>query len=529
MLLRRRGTSPPVGKAIRRAAQHLDAALAGTGHERNLSIDRSVAELQECLGLIQASAVPADHRQLEGVAAALSSLLSGSEGLRERDAGSTASVAPREAAPAMVLPVSAPPILAVDQAPRSLADTARVRPKKSPRPKGASGALEAALRGCVRLAALHRRRVTVLSDPLLSWRELAALDATLAETGQTLGWLVGRLPTVAMFEDASDDALVRAAFAIHSLGGNWHSVMSPMRELLDTDAPPLADMIRVVAEGTPRLAREAWTLIRPRSAPLGAALVPVLVLTGQISSEELTALATDDDEETVAMAAAAMLACLGAPNVRDRVLERAGAASSTGASATFLFCAVALGSKEALDQLRRMLARPEDVVLHVLEGLAVAGDASDAERLIDFAATDRPLAQEATLASAHLGSAAVSRAIGALGEHVSAATKAAALDALAGGAGSIGRDRAPAELRLLRGTPWSVGASLERILDQDEPVRSRARRALDVASRTGIRPPAAYVSSASASLQGRIAEEWRQHYLKTADRMPQGRWLVGGR
>src|ERR1039458_1086033 len=74
-LLRRRGTSPAVGSALRRAVQALDKALsAPDGQDSPEEIHRALAELRGCLVLIYESTLPADQEQLEGTAKALSFL-----------------------------------------------------------------------------------------------------------------------------------------------------------------------------------------------------------------------------------------------------------------------------------------------------------------------------------------------------------------------------------------------------------------------------------------------------------------------
>jgi hypothetical protein len=74
-LLRRRGTSPAVGSALRRAVQALDKAMAEPeGQETPEEIRQALAELRGCMVLIHESDRPADQEQLEGAAKALSFL-----------------------------------------------------------------------------------------------------------------------------------------------------------------------------------------------------------------------------------------------------------------------------------------------------------------------------------------------------------------------------------------------------------------------------------------------------------------------
>ena len=73
-LLRRRGTSPAVGAALRRVVQALDKSLAEPEGQAPEEIRRALAELRGCLVLIYESTRPADQEQLEGAAKALSFL-----------------------------------------------------------------------------------------------------------------------------------------------------------------------------------------------------------------------------------------------------------------------------------------------------------------------------------------------------------------------------------------------------------------------------------------------------------------------
>ncbi|HEY5282270.1 MAG TPA: hypothetical protein VIM14_05720, partial [Polyangia bacterium] len=72
-LLRRRGTSPAVGSALRRAVQALDKAMAAPEGQVE-AIHQALAELRACMVLISESERPADQEQLEGAATALSFL-----------------------------------------------------------------------------------------------------------------------------------------------------------------------------------------------------------------------------------------------------------------------------------------------------------------------------------------------------------------------------------------------------------------------------------------------------------------------
>src|SRR4051812_27514532 len=81
-LLRRRGTSPAVGKALRRAPEHLDKALVASDPSAQIAaIGTVMSELRGCVAQIEQSGVPADREQLEGTTRALA-LLGAVPGLR---------------------------------------------------------------------------------------------------------------------------------------------------------------------------------------------------------------------------------------------------------------------------------------------------------------------------------------------------------------------------------------------------------------------------------------------------------------
>ena len=76
VLLRRRGTSPELGKALRRAVRELDGVLMGKEEaERQAALRSATAELRACLDLIDGSNRPADLEQREGTAEALALLV----------------------------------------------------------------------------------------------------------------------------------------------------------------------------------------------------------------------------------------------------------------------------------------------------------------------------------------------------------------------------------------------------------------------------------------------------------------------
>src|SRR6266478_2322667 len=74
-LLRRRGTSPALGKGLRRAVASLDRFLMLVSEpDRGDALAVAISELQSCVGIIQESPRPEDREQLDGTAEALALL-----------------------------------------------------------------------------------------------------------------------------------------------------------------------------------------------------------------------------------------------------------------------------------------------------------------------------------------------------------------------------------------------------------------------------------------------------------------------
>jgi hypothetical protein len=72
-MLRRRGMSPEVGKALRRALEQADKALmAGDAPARLAALGAAVAEVEGCAASIRQSTNPADREQLMGAEGGIS-------------------------------------------------------------------------------------------------------------------------------------------------------------------------------------------------------------------------------------------------------------------------------------------------------------------------------------------------------------------------------------------------------------------------------------------------------------------------
>jgi hypothetical protein len=243
----------------------------------------------------------------------------------------------------------------------------------------------------------------------------------------------------------------------------------------------------------------------------------------------LAAAAAAPDDAT-AMRAILALAWTGATELAATLLARSREATSPDRACALLFAAVALGSADALEEARARVDAPAgDYVRPILyEALAVAGDGADAERLLRRAARDAADAAGALLAAGHLGSAASVPELSRLRDAAPPGVVDEALRAICGDAPAGHGTPTPAA-RLLRGKAWSVEAALARLAAPDEPVRARERLALDLAVRSGLRPPARYDATTDAALQARAAESFHAAFTTNPASLGPGRWYYFAR
>src|SRR5206468_1801545 len=103
------------------------------------------------------------------------------------------------------------------------------------------------------------------------------------------------------------------------------------------------------------------------------------------------------------------LAWSGNPEHAQALEARARQCPSPSRANALLLAAVALGSRSALEEVRDRIARRSGVTGTLLEALACAGDDSDAETLVQYAAdaTEAPCRELAVMAVGHLGSPGV--------------------------------------------------------------------------------------------------------------------------
>jgi hypothetical protein len=209
-------------------------------------------------------------------------------------------------------------------------------------------------------------------------------------------------------------------------------------------------------------------------------------------------MSTAGDHDQVACRAAEMLAWLGRSQADARTIEGLlRPDDSPDRQSAFLYAAVALGSMQALQQLRRMLDAGTSVTVAAVDALAAAGSMADAERLLHLAARDEALAPVAVLAAGHLGHP---------------------IDAAA----------ARPTQRLLGGKPWTLAAAQARLADPGELARARHWYALELMVRTGVRPQVVFDATARVHTQDAAVERLRKWFEQRPRVLPEGGWFYGG-
>jgi hypothetical protein len=526
-LLRRRGTSPAVGSALRRAVQALDKAMAAPeGQETPTDIRQALSELRGCMVLIQESTRPADQEQLEGAAKALSFLAPLEAELPALPADQATSQPVQ--APSVFQTVVPSSLLPTPQ--NSPPPTRRARTERKPRPLNVPaldiGTVEVqlgGLHGC--FDTLH----AVLTGNTHRRRDLDNAAETLHTRLVAITWL-GRERTPAWVKASREAAetgqrLVASAALVHleAPGGAERSLTVLERSVQGNDplAPMAATVLRTLA-GQHFLACARTVFEKTKSDAVRALLLPVLVERGQLTPAQLLPL-LDHGDDGVAMEAALALAQIGDAQYAEVLASRAIRVKDRRRSNALLFSATVLGSVSALAEVRARLREEFDERL--VDALAIAGDDTDASRLIDLATRPGANASQAILAAANLGCSATVRALLALADLVPKAVIDEAARMI------LGDKPLPSssEPRLLRGQPWSVAGMLARLAASDETLGSQRRLALEVRVRTGLVPPAILPSFASAQVRAKALAPWTDHFARASGRLPAGQWYYQGK
>ena len=559
-LLRRRGTSPAVGSALRRAVQALDKALsAPDGQDSPEEIHRALAELRGCLVLIYESTRPADQEQLEGTAKALSFLapleselppleakmetLGGFPNLPAMVRAEQSSAAPHATdRPAVaqepsvfqtVVPSSLPPPQAVPAPPPAR----RARTERKRRPQAMPG-LEVGAVG-LQLAGLHDCFATLHAVLHGSAHLLLDLDRSSDALGARLlaiDWLGrDRIPAfVKVSREAKEpeDRLVASAALVHlqAPGGAERSMTVLERAAHAAPLAPVALTILRTLVGQHFVECVRTVFEKTKSDSVRAMLLPLLVERGQLLPGQLVPLVEHADDG-VAVEAALALARIGEAQHAATLATLASRAKHPRRSNALLFAAVALGSAPALAEARSRVRKREEFDQQLVDALAIAGDDSDAALLIDLAAHPDTDAGAVLSAAASLGCAATVRALPAFADSVPKRVLEEASRMILGKSQDSPSDAKAKDpsIRLLHGQPWSVTGLLARLAADDETVRSQRRLALELRVRTGLAPPAALPVFVAANARSQALALWTDHYAWSSSRLPPGQWYYQGK
>lgn len=534
-LVRRHGTSPALKVTLREALKTLARALAETDTKTQAeTIRQAIDELRFGLKLIQNSQRPADHAQLEGTAEALS-FLAPLEGTVAREPAQILAPAP------LPLPASAPlslqthPNPSPPPAPTSVPRPAPAKAEDKTRPFLPQSldfpTVRLRLVGLLnRFNALH----VALTEPLATLRDLDVACAELDKIVQAVKWL--GLKGIPAFLKASEsaetveDRLVASATLIHigALGGVERMMSTLQGSVAEKQTlPAIAGTILRTFTDAAVLDGMLKLLLKPAGDALGSLLLPLLAEQGVLSSEQLVKLMSHPSD-ALAVPAIEALAWFGDARDAPLLLASARKAMTPRRADALLFAAVALGSVEALAEVRAQLPERAASSHHLVESLAIAGDASDVPRLLALAEQPGVDADHIVLAAANLGCVATVQALRPFTGRVPRETLEEARRMILGSGSTHPSDEASA-LRILHGEPWSVSGLLSRLAAPDEPVQSQRRLALEVRVRTGFVPPTRFSLLMSAAARAELVASWTTHFAKANGQLAPGGWYYQGK
>ena len=526
-LLRRRGTSPAVGSALRRAVQALDQAMAAPAGQAE-AIHQALAELRACMVLIHESDRPADQEQLEGAATALSFLAP-----LEAELPPPVAQAPSQPAQApsvfhTVVPSSLPPPPVVS-APRARSERKRRSQNVQAIDLGTVEVHLAGLQGsfdtlhAVLQGSAHRLvDVDKAADDLRA--HLLAIEWLGRE--RTSGW-------VKASREAKEPVqrLVASAALVYleAAGGAERSLTVLERSAQGTDPlAPMAVTILQTLAGQSFLACARTVFERTTSETVRAALLPLLVERGQLVPQQLLPLVEHANDD-VAVEAALALALVGEAEHAQALALAAGHARNPRRTNALLFAAAALGSVQALAEIRTRLHNAEVADERLVDALAIAGDDSDAFLLMDLATLPDADADYLLLSAVNLGCVATARALPSFAERVPKNVLDEAKRLILGeGQNPAPDERGPA-IRLLRGQPWSVPGLVACLAGPSETILSQRRLALELRVRTGLRPPVVLPAFAPVQTRSDVLAHWTDHLARTSGRLPAGQWYYQGK
>jgi hypothetical protein len=256
-----------------------------------------------------------------------------------------------------------------------------------------------------------------------------------------------------------------------------------------------------------------------------ALLLPLLVEHGQLSAEALLPLAEHANDHLAASAARA-LAWVGEARHAEALMAAARRTEQTDRLGALLFAGAALGSLDALAQIRARIRKREAVSHSMVDALAVAGDPSDASLLVELAAGEDVDTAPLLLAAASLGHPSTLESLPSFADRVPGDVLDEAHRRIAGeepsAEGNLLRGR------LFRGQAWSVARLIERLSDPRETVSAERLLALELRVRTGVTPPNIVPRFALTKERSAAVAGWMSHYAKSNGRLDAGKWYYQG-
>ena len=520
-LLRRRGTSPGLGATLRRALQALDKSFAGLSpHAEDETIETGIAELRACVALIGQSDRPADHEQLAGIERALALL---------------APSAPPFAAPPPALGREAPATETAAAAAR-VGPTARQRKPRTRRPGAPVLDFETVGTLLLGLEAKLQTLHVGLGEPLFTLADGRAAEAELERQIQALRWLgkerVSEILRVADLAQGLEDRLVAGAALVYLGEGSGAEMMMGILGKAAAAKQPFPETSPTLLRTLTDASVLDWLrqlVLQPAHPAVCGLLLPLLVERNLLSSEEVWSWVKHARDD-VAVAAACALPWIDGKADVESLLAWAREARTPRRAHALLFAATALGSAAALAEVRARLQQDGPSHRLLVDALAIAGGAGDAELLTALAAHPDADASYVLLAAANLGSAGTLDALPSFTDEVPGRVLEEVRRMVTGRSapdgGGPGLDTA---VRGLRGQPWSVAGVLACLGSPEESPFAQRRMAIELRVRTGQALPSRLPQLLPAAARSELLATWACHYAKAGGKLRPGGWYYQGR
>ena len=378
----------------------------------------------------------------------------------------------------------------------------------------------------VRIERLYVARASCVDDPNSTFANLQAVERRIKKREATAATLLeAEANTPKPSQDKSE---------VSSIGAWW--LLGEARQLAP-GSPALAKSVADISAGPAEEHRIAidvlrmnpshasttdlWAALRgPALMVLRARCLPLLFENHLPDGEALVRML---DDEAVALAAAAALAWCRIQDGSRRLLEKALACPPSPLLHALLFASVTQGDREAMSEVRIRVATGS-ASTWLIDALAIAGDESDAELLLDLAANPEMPTEYALWALAHLGSSTALAGMKNLENRLEPALVGRAIELVAGAQ----NDSPPAPGRLLDGKPWSVANAVRRLAaPTDVPLPIVRWTALDLAVRTGRPAPCMYDFSSPTEYQRLAAQAFAACYAGCLEPPPGGWYYFG--